>query len=216
MNAESGGPFIGAGGFQGAHPKIGCWIPCNQEERSLDDSAANIPTIETLRLRLRPWTPDDAETWFNILQEDGILRYFPNPHPPARAKADAYIAHHLTHWQERGYGHWAVVTRDDDRVVGWNGLEYLPDLDETEVAYLLSKRVWGRGYATEATRLTVQFGFETIGLQKIIGLVHPDNIASISVLEKCGLAFADHVRLWGMELSRYRIRRADYAQDPMA
>ena len=170
-----------------------------------------IPSLETPHLLLRAWTPDDAETWFNILQEDGILRYFPNPRPPARAKADAYIAHHLSHWQERGYGHWAVVTRADDQVVGWNGLEYLPELGETEVAYLLSKRVWGRGYATESTRLAIQFGFETIGLDHIIGLVHRDNIASISVLEKCGLTYADRIPLWGVELSRYRILRPDAA-----
>jgi ribosomal-protein-alanine N-acetyltransferase len=170
----------------------------------------NIPSLETPDLLLRAWTPDDAETWFNILQEEGIQRYFPNPRPPARAKADAYIAHHIAHWQERGYGHWAVVTRPDDQVVGWNGLEYLPELDETEVAYLLSHRVWGRGYATEATRLALRFGFETVGLEKIIGLVHPDNIASISVLEKCGLTFADRITLWGMGMSRYRTKRSAY------
>jgi RimJ/RimL family protein N-acetyltransferase len=167
----------------------------------------DIPTIKTPRLRLRPWMPDEADTWFNILQEDGILRYFPNPKPPPREKADAYIAHHQAHWKERGYGHWAIVTPEDGQVVGWNGLEYLPELDETEVAYLLSRRVWGRGYASEAARAAIQFGFEIAGLEQIIGLVHPDNIASISVLEKCGLRFADRIALWGMDMFRYRIQR---------
>lgn len=166
-----------------------------------------IPSVATPRLLLRPWTPDDAEAWFGILQEDGILRYFPNPRPPAREKADAYIARHRAHWEERGYGHWAVVTPEDGQVVGWNGLEYLPELGETEVAYLLSKRVWGRGYASEAARAAVDFGFEKVGLDMIIGLVHPDNIASISVLKKCGLHFADRIPLWGMDMFRYRIQR---------
>ena len=175
-----------------------------------------IPTIRTSRLLLRPWTPDDAEAWFEILQEDGILRYFPNPAPPPRKKADSYIAHHLEHWEKHGYGHWAVVTQDDKRVVGWSGLEYLPELGETEVAYLLSKSVWGRGYASEAARAALGFGFESAGLASIIGLVHQDNVASISVLEKCGLHFADRIRLWGIEMCRYRIQRATAPEAPAA
>ena len=171
-----------------------------------------IPTIETAHLILRGWRAEDADALYEILQEEGILQYFPNPKPPERAKADDYIAHHLAHWMQFGYGHWAVVTRDDDRVVGWNGLEYLPELDETEVAYLLSKRVWGRGYATEAARAAVQFGFESAKLDHIIGLVHPDNVGSVRVLEKCGMSFADRITLWGLAMSRYRIERGAYEQ----
>jgi RimJ/RimL family protein N-acetyltransferase len=168
-----------------------------------------IPSIRTPRLLLRPWSAEDGDTWFQLLQEDGILRYFPDPTPPPRAKADTYIAHHLKHWEEYGYGHWAVVTPDDDCVVGWTGLERLRELGETEVAYLLSKRVWGHGYASEAALAAIRFGFQTAGLDSLIGLVHPDNIASISVLEKCGLRYADHVMLWGMTLARYRIKRLE-------
>lgn len=167
-----------------------------------------IPTIETPHLILRAWEPEDAQAWFDILQEEDILKYFPDPVPPARAGADQYIAHQRAHWQQFRYGHWAVVTRDDGRVVGWNGLEYLPELDETEVAYLLSERVWGRGYATEAARAALQFGFEVQTLPAIIGLVHPDNAGSIRVLEKCGMTYVDRLTLWGMQLSRYRVQRA--------
>jgi RimJ/RimL family protein N-acetyltransferase len=172
----------------------------------------NIPTLQTPHLDLRPWTPEDANAWFELLQEEEILYYFPNQAPPPREKADRYIAHHLEQWEKHGYGHWAVVTRQDGQVVGWNGLEYLPDLEETEVAYLLSKRVWGRGYATEAARAAIQFGFEVGGLNSIIGLVHPENIASIRVLEKCGLIFTDRINLWNLELCRYRIQHTIWKQ----
>ncbi len=172
----------------------------------------DIPTIETPHLILRAWMAKDAPALFDILQEDGILQYFPNPDPPPRAKADDYIAHQLAHWQLYGYGHWAVVARDDGKVVGWNGLEYLPELGETEVAYLLSRRVRGRGYATEAARAAVQYGFDTVGLASIIGLVHPENAGSVRVLEKCGMAFADRLTLWSLDMSRYRVDRASYEQ----
>lgn len=164
----------------------------------------DIPCIETPHLLLRAWEPGDAQAWFDILQEEDILKYFPNPRPPARERAEAYIEHHLAQWEQFGYGHWAVATRADGRVVGWSGLEYLPELGETEVAYLLSRGVWGRGYATEAARATVRFGLERRGLEAIIGLVHPENAGSVQVLKKCGMTLVDRLTLWGMEMERYR------------
>ena len=104
----------------------------------------------------------------------------------------------------------AIVARDDGQVVGWCGLEYLPELGETEVGYLLSRRTWGRGYATDAARAAVDYGFEKAALPGIIGLVHPDNIGSIRVLEKCGMTFVDRLTLWQMDMSRYRVERAAY------
>ena len=172
----------------------------------------DIPIIETPHLVLRAWTLQDAGVLFEILQEEGILQYFPNPNPPPRSKVEDYIAHQIAHWESHGYGHWAVAERDDGQVVGWNGLEYLPELEETEVGYLLSRRVWGRGYATEAARAAVEYGFETAGLEAIIGLVHPENAGSVRVLEKCGMAFADRLTLWGLDMSRYRVHRAAYEQ----
>lgn len=172
----------------------------------------NIPTIPTPHLSLRPWAAEDAPALLAILQEPGIFQYFPPSPPPTLEKAGRYIAHQLKHWSERGCGHWAVVTRDDGALVGWNGLEYLPEVDEVEVAYLLSERVRGRGYATEAAQAAVEFGFGTCRLPVIIGLVHSENIPSVRVLQKCGLVFSDPITLWGADMHRYRISRSDYEQ----
>jgi ribosomal-protein-alanine N-acetyltransferase len=168
----------------------------------------NIPTLETPGLILRPWKPEDAGALLRILQEHEILKYFP-PTSFTLEKTQRYIDHQLKHWQERGYGHWAVTRKEDSRVVGWNGLEYLPETDENEVAYLLSHQVWGHGYATQAAQIAVNYGLETVRLQEIIGLVHPENIGSIRVLEKCGLTFVDRKVYWGLEMCRYRIIPSD-------
>jgi ribosomal-protein-alanine N-acetyltransferase len=169
-----------------------------------------IPTLETPHLFLRPWVLEDADAWFNILNEEGILQYFPNQIPPTHEKAEGYIRHHLSHWRMRGYGHWAVVLKEDNQIVGWCGLEYLTELNQTELAYLLSKRTWGRGYGTEAAKASVKFGFETAKLEQIIGLVHPENTGSVRVLEKCGLSLVDRIPLWGLEMCRYRVFRSTY------
>lgn len=168
------------------------------------------PTLRTPHLSLRPWAAEDAPALFEILREPDIFQYFPPSPPPTLERAGRYIAHQVKHWDERGYGHWAVVNQADGQVVGWNGLEYLPELDEVELAYLLSGRVRGKGYATEAARAAVEFGFGTRNLSALIGLVHPENVPSVRVLQKCGMVFADKLTLWGMEMSRYRISRSDY------
>jgi RimJ/RimL family protein N-acetyltransferase len=163
-----------------------------------------IPTLTTPRLTLRAWTLEDAPQLFDILQQKDILRYFPNQVAPSIDKVQRYIRHHQDHWQVHGWGHWAVASQKTGAVLGWVGLEYLEDVQETEVAYLLSNRAWGRGLASEAASATVRYGFEQAGLQKIIGLVHPENIASARVLQKSALSFHQRVTLWGMELDWYQ------------
>ncbi len=161
------------------------------------------PLLETSLLTLRGWQEEDVERLHAILQEPGIFQYFPKTEAPSRPWVEKYIRHQQAHWRERGYGHWAVILNEDEQVVGWCGLEYLPELEQTEVAYLLSARVRGRGLASQAAQAAVAFGFERRGLEEIIGLVHPENGASIRVLEKCGLTLRDRLELWGIELLRY-------------
>jgi RimJ/RimL family protein N-acetyltransferase len=171
----------------------------------------NIPTLRTSHLILRPWMAEDAERLVAILQDSDILRYFPCAAPWSREKADWYITHHQSHWQQRGYGHWAVVTSADGQVAGWNGLEFLPETGETEVAYLLSREFWGHGYATEAAQAALNYGFTHCNLDRIIGLTHPANIASQRVLEKCRMAFVDRQFYFGMELCRYQVEREEFS-----
>jgi RimJ/RimL family protein N-acetyltransferase len=71
---------------------------------------------------------------------------------------------------------------------------------------LLDRPFWGKGYATEAALASVRFGFEQFHLDHLIALVHPENLASRRVIEKCGMAYVETLALWGIELMRYRIQ----------
>lgn len=168
-----------------------------------------IPTLKTERLLLRPFRAEDAPALNAILHEPGILRYFPETDPPTLAVTERSILRRLEHWAERGYGRWAIVTPDDDRPLGWCGMDYFEEFDAPELTYLLSSRIWGRGYATEAARGTLQFGFETAGLHHIIASVDPDNIASRRVLEKCGMGRAETITQDGAARLLYHILRAE-------
>jgi ribosomal-protein-alanine N-acetyltransferase len=168
---------------------------------------AQIPTIKTIHLTLRPLQPADALTLYRIYQTEGVLRHFPNPNPPALEKVDRFIAQQQQHWQTYGYGNWGIVPGEEGEIIGWAGLQFLPELNETEVGYLLDKPFWGKGYATEAAHASLEFGFDQFAFARLIALVHPDNIASQRVLEKCGMTYVETIHLWGIDLKRFQIGR---------
>ncbi len=163
-------------------------------------------TLSTERLFLRHFTPDDREDLFKIAQEPGIFQYFPTKTAWDMERVDGNIQHQIDHWDQVGYGLWAVTLRETGQLMGWCGLEFLPETNETEVGYLLSRVFWGKGYATEAARASVDFGKNNIGLKEIIGLTDPLNIASQRVLEKCGLTFTWRQVYFGMEMFRFAIQ----------
>ena len=171
----------------------------------------DIPCVTTERLILRPFSEQDVEPLFDILQQPGILRYFPRSDPLPREAVERIVTRWLTHWEEHGYGWWAVELRDDPHLLGWTGLTYLPETGETEVAYLLRQEVWRRGLATEAAKTALRFGFDRFDFPFIIGLTHPENIASQRVLEKSGLRFVEEAAYFGMDCYRYVIQRGEVA-----
>jgi ribosomal-protein-alanine N-acetyltransferase len=176
-------------------------------------STSTIPVLVTARIILRPFELSDWSALKAVLDEPGIFRYFPSQLPWPQEKVEKYIRHHQSHWRERGYGHWAVTLRETGQIIGWNGLEFLPDTNETEIGYLLSHTCHGRGLATEAARAIVDFGLNTVGLDEIIGLTHPENIASQRVLEKCGLIFTRRQEYFGMEMFRFARQAQRSAQE---
>jgi ribosomal-protein-alanine N-acetyltransferase len=155
---------------------------------------------------MRPLRPEDAGELYRIYQSEGILRYFPNPNPPPLERVERFLSGQQAHWEKYGYGNWGLELLGDTGLIGWAGLQFLPELDETEVGFLVDRPYWGRGYATEAASESLQFGFEHFHLGHIIALVHPENLASIRVIEKCGLEYQETRTLWGIELRRYMIK----------
>lgn len=171
----------------------------------------DIPTVKTDRLILRPFTENDAKELHRILAQEGVLRYFPTSDPPPLDRVQKLIAKQLEHWDKHGFGWWAVEPKSEGELIGWNGLQYLPETEEIEIGFLLSKPYWGKGFATEGAREGIKYGFETLGLETIVGIVHPENIASQGVLEKLGLTFNNEAEYFGMSVYRYVIDVAAFS-----
>lgn len=116
----------------------------------------------------------------------------------------------LKHWEEYGYGLWAIESRSKGELMGRSGLQYLPETDEVEVDFILGKEFWGQGFATEAGRTGVRYGFEELGVETIVGIVHLENGASQRTLKKLGMTLKKRAQYFGMDCYQYGIDRAAY------
>jgi RimJ/RimL family protein N-acetyltransferase len=164
----------------------------------------SIPSLVTDRLTLRPLSQEDASALQLVLDDPDVWRYFPRTEVPTLARTKTYIEGQHAHWDEYGFGHWAIDAIDEG-LIGWCGLQFLPDTEETEVAYCLGKAYWGKGFATEAARASLNFGTTNLRIKEIVGLTHVENQASQHVLQKIGLKFVDRKFYFGMECLRFRI-----------
>lgn len=155
--------------------------------------------------RMRAFSSADALPLHRILNDAEVTRYMPFDAPLTLNKVQKFVDHHVRLWQKYGYGWWTLETLMENEFIGWCGLEYLPETNETEVGYLLHKESWGRGMATLAAKKSLEYGFTVAKLNRIVGLVHPENAGSIRVLEKIGMHRLDEIDLWGMHFLRYQI-----------
>jgi RimJ/RimL family protein N-acetyltransferase len=163
-------------------------------------------SVETERLLLRPFVEDDAEAFFRLNSDPLVMRYTGNPLMQSVEEARAsLLSRPIADYRKHGYGRWACVCKEDGRLIGFAGLKYLPELNEVDLGYRLLPAYWGKGLATEASVASLAYGFERLGLQRIIGLVEPANVASVRVLEKVGMRFEDHIKYFESHVARYAI-----------
>jgi RimJ/RimL family protein N-acetyltransferase len=159
--------------------------------------------LETERLRLRPARIDDLETW-HAVSRDAEQAWFGEAQS-SLDDARVSIEKQMRHQEEHGFALWAVELRQTGDMIGVTGLRYLADGPEIEVGYRFLARCWGNGYATEAARAAIAFGFDELRLERIVAVTLPTNRASRRVMEKCGLTFVGVVHVYGYAHVKYAI-----------
>jgi RimJ/RimL family protein N-acetyltransferase len=151
------------------------------------------PSLETDRLLLRPWRPAEDLDALSALNADPAVMRWVTPNRPLRREETADLLDRIVrHWDEHGFGLWAVVPRGEGAdCVGFAGLaipSFLPVvLPAVEVGWRLAPAWWGRGLATEAARASIDFGFERLGLHSIVSIIDARNDRSLRVAEKLGM-----------------------------
>ncbi len=136
-------------------------------------------TLETARLLLRPLTLADVDAYYAGITSDAeVMRYLPGG-GKARMRSDSewVIGYFIQHAELHGFGIWAVEEKSSGKLIGHAGLEYIPNAQDVEIAYTLARAAWGQGYATEAARASLKYGFESLNLDAIYGLSFHANVA---------------------------------------
>jgi RimJ/RimL family protein N-acetyltransferase len=143
----------------------------------------------TDRLLLRPWREADLEPFAAMNADPEVMEFFSKT--LSREESDALATRFRAMFDEHGYGLWAVEVPGLAPFIGFVGLHY--EAFEAhftpcvEVGWRLARGHWGKGYATEAARASLRYGFEQLGLGEIVAFTVPDNVRSRAVMERIGM-----------------------------
>lgn len=147
--------------------------------------------LETERLVLRRFTPDDVDALFELDSDPAVRRYIEDGEPVTREDiADVTIPAFLSYYERfEGFGFWAVIEKGSGRFAGWFHFRPRPDGDslDPELGYRLHPWAWGKGYATEGSRALIDKGFAELGVERVYAETMAINVASRRVMEKSGM-----------------------------
>lgn len=153
---------------------------------------ASAPTLTTARLSLRPWRDDDLPLFAALNADARVMEFFPAR--LTRAECDRIAARIRSHLESHGFGLWAVEVPGTAPFIGFVGLSTvapsLPFAPAVEVGWRLAHEHWGRGYATEAARAALNFGFGTLGLAEVVSFTAVQNQRSRAVMQRLGMEHA--------------------------
>jgi ribosomal-protein-alanine N-acetyltransferase len=145
--------------------------------------------IRTERLRIRPWRDDDFEPYAAMNADPRVMEFFPGV--VSRDESRVRMARGHARLAERGYGLWPVEVPGGPSFIGMVGLTdpdfQAPFMPAVEIGWRLAAAHWGRGYATEAARAVLAYGFEQLGLPEIVSFTTVANARSRRVMEKLGM-----------------------------
>ena len=152
-------------------------------------TAPDVPRLVTARLRLREWLGADLAPFAALNADPEVMAHFPGRF--GREESDALVERLRAGWAAEGLGLWALERLDDGAFLGFAGLTVLrwdaPFTPAVEVGWRLAGFAWGHGYATEAGRAALAFGFGERRLAEIVSVTVPANVRSIAVMERLGM-----------------------------
>lgn len=165
--------------------------------------------LETNRLLLREFNISDAESFYELNLNPNVIKYTGNSAFRDINEAKSFLQNY-SDYQKNGFGRWAVIQKSTQEFLGWCGLKYDENLDETDIGFRFFEHLWNKGFATESAKVCIDYGFEKLNLKTIVGRAMKENIASIKVLEKIGLQYERDFNFDGREGVIYSIKNKNY------
>lgn len=146
-------------------------------------------TLQTDRLILRTWKKEDAPEFFKINQDPKVIEFLNSS--LTIEQVNDFITSRNDHNDKYGYTLWATCLKETGALIGFIGLNYTDWKSHftptVEVGWRLGSQYWGKGYASEGAKASLDYGFRKCGLSEIVSFTVPANIRSIRVMEKIGL-----------------------------
>ncbi|MCX2829686.1 GNAT family N-acetyltransferase [Bacillus pseudomycoides] len=163
------------------------------------------PVICTERLILRRMTKDDTENLMKIFSDPVAMRYYPST--KNESETMEWINWTLKNYDEYGVGLWIVEDKVTGEFLGQCGIvpQEVDGVMEMEIGYLFVRRVWGKGYATEAALACKNYGFERLKLNRMVSLPDVNNIPSTKVAKRIGMQEMKIINKWGKEVYVYSV-----------
>jgi ribosomal-protein-alanine N-acetyltransferase len=161
----------------------------NEPNTKAEPEMTPAPTLRTLRLHLRPWRDEDLAPFAAMNADPRVMEFFPAL--LGREQSDAMVAGIREHFSGHGFGLWAVEVPGVAEFIGFVGLA-IPRFEAhftpcVEIGWRLAREHWGRGYATEAARAALDFGFRDLELEEIVSFTTAANVRSRAVMERIGM-----------------------------
>jgi ribosomal-protein-alanine N-acetyltransferase len=180
---------------------------------SEQSGAVSLGPRNTERFVLRRFVESDAPSLAAMNMDSEVMRYI---RPPDTDADEAMERARATIARQRGnYGLWAIEEKSGREFLGWGALKDLDGTEEIEVGYGLCRAAWGYGVATEVARELVRYGFEDLGLERIVGVTQPPNTVSRNVLLKLGMRYLGLVnRYYGRETTYFEMLRGEWSEMP--
>ena len=172
-----------------------------------------MPEIETARLRHRMLSLHDLDELLVILSDPEVMKYLGVEAGtiPSREEAKTLLRKMIEFWSDHGFGRWAVVNKEDGKLIGLCGFRLLDGMPE--LFYLFAKANWGKGLATESARASLRYGFEELGFAHIVAVARHANTASTRVMVKIGMRYQKEISHSGVDAVCYAATREDYQLD---
>ena len=184
-------------------------MPDKNPQRPVDDVVVTgAPLIETARLRLRMFRPDDLDDLANMFSDPEVMRYVADGQPAGRDVAAKALTSVVDHWRRHGFGRWAAEDKETRQFVGFGGLRSLFGMPE--VVYHFATPHWGKGLATELGHASLRYGFEEHQFDRIVAIAKPENTASIHVMDKIGMRYEMNTTYYDIEVVQYTLLREEY------
>lgn len=186
---------------------------CYEEDVSDPTSSAGATFLETPRLLLRRWRSDDLDALAAVNAQPEVMRYIHDGHTLDRAATAKRLANYQRHWDEHGFGLYAVEIKETGEVAGFTGLAvptFLPEImPAVEIGWRLGRAYWGRGLATEAAQAVVAHTRAELDLRRLVSIHVVGNESSARVMVKLGMSLeretvqpdtGRQVRVYAMDL----------------